>query len=262
MTGETLAEILSGEREPSSRAELHGALDTLLDAADADGGRLQEDAFWAFVASLAVGRGIAEGIRNAAIRHVARGGLPEDDPTKDRSSAERTARIVQWAESTARTVQWALLAAALRRLTASPGEIVPREFQASWFIAVADNIVSGKGVAGYGHNIDLLGLGTQRGSEDQTLRRAARQLLVGAVYFRAEQNGQKVACVLRELLPELPHRTWKDWVREVARTRGIPTKDVGKDVRAAVLEDGPRSPFNLSDERVKELMKDAWSPAG
>jgi hypothetical protein len=251
MNGETLAEILSGEREPLSRADLHAAFDTLLDAADADGGRLHEDAFWAFVASLAVGRGIAEGIRSAAAQHVARGGLP-DDPTQDRASAE----------STAHTVQWALLAAVLRRVTAFPGEIVPREFQASWFLAVADNIVSGMGVAGHGHHIDPLGLGTHRGNEDQTWRRTERQLLVGAVYFRAEQTGRTVASVLREFQPDLPHRTWKGWVREVARTRGIPTKDVGKEARAAVLEDGPRSPFNLSDERVKELMKDAWWPRG
>jgi hypothetical protein len=250
MTGETLAEILSGEQERPSRPDIHAALDTLLDAADADEGRLQEDAFWTFVASLAVGRGIAEGIRSTATRHVVRGGLP-NSPTQDPASAA----------STARTVQWALLAAVLRRVTCFPGSIVPREFQASWFLAVADNIVAGKGEAGHGHHIDLLGLGTQRGSEDQTMRRAARYLLVGAVYFRAEQTGWPVARVLRELLPNLPRDTWISWVKEVARTRGIPNKDVGKEARASVLEDGPRSPFNLSDDRARQLMKDAWWPA-
>lgn len=60
MTDETLAEILSGVRLKADRTDLHSALDTLLDDADAQGGRLDAPVFWGFLEALARGRGIAD----------------------------------------------------------------------------------------------------------------------------------------------------------------------------------------------------------
>lgn len=249
MTDETLAELLSGQHEPTSREELHAALDLLLDAADADGGRLDGPAFWAFVAELARGRGIADGIGAAAAQHISdAGGMPEiplDDP----------AGATEVGFASARMGQWAMLAALLRHVTAFPGEIVPREFKASMFAAAADNILTGRGEMGKGPHMDLLGLGTQKGAEWKAEARAAKRLLVGAVHFRAEQTGQSAAKVRAELLPDLPDRTWKDWTREVAKAKRLPVEKVGEEARAAARLEADPTPYNLSAADVARLSK-------
>lgn len=251
MMDDTLPEILSGHHAPESREELHGALDALLDAADADGGRLDGLAFWAFVASVARGRGVAEDLMDSAAHHIAKsGGLPEPDP-KDPAGVALAA---------ARMVQWATLASLLRHVTAFPGEIVPRDFQVAWFIATADNIVAGRGEVGKGPHIDLLGLETQRGVEWEAEGRAARRQLLGAVYFRAEQTGQKIAQVRRDMLPDVPDRTWKDWAREVATAKRVPVTQVGEDARAAARLEGNPTPYDLSPADVARLMRTAWRP--
>lgn len=250
MTGETLAEVLSGRHEPTSRGDLHAMLDDLLDAADVDGGRLDGPAFWAFVASVARGRGVAEDMLDSAVHHIAKGGgLPDADP-KDPAGVMAAARMEQWS----------MLAALLRRLTAFPGEIVPRELQATWFIAAADNIVAGRGEARLGPHMDLLGLGTQRGADWEAEGRAARRQLVGAVFFRAEQTGQKIAQVRRDLLPDVPDGTWKDWTREVAAAKRVAVRNVGDDARAAARLDGNPTPYDLSPADVARLMRTAWRP--
>lgn len=261
MTEETLAEVLSGLHEPTCREDLHRMLDDLLDATDADGGQMDGPAFWGFVAALARGHGIADQLRRAAARHMAdvgrhtggRDPLPED-LYKDPAEALATARMAQWA----------LLATLLRHVTAFPGEIVPRELQASWFIAVADNVLVGrgklgKGKSGGGYHMDLLGLGTQRQTEDKATQRAARRLLVGAVYFRAEQTGKAVDEVRGEMMPQLKRDTWQGWVREVAKTKRIPPSDVAKEPRyAATLSTERGQVYDLDDATVAELFEIAW----
>lgn len=251
MTDETLAEILSGRHEPASRADLHAALDDLLDAADADGGRLDGPAFWAFMAALARGRGIADEIAGTAARHIADAGALPDNPEQDPARALAATRMMQWA----------MLAALVRRVTAYPGEIMPKEFLQSWVIAVADNIVAGKGELRRGEHIDLMGLGTQRGAEWEAEVRAARRLLVVAVHLMAALLGQSVAKTRRQMLPDVPDRTWKDWQREVAKAKRVPVKEVGDDARAeAARPVGTLSPFNLSEADVAGLLRTAWRP--
>ncbi len=252
MTDETLAEILTGCHEPASREDLHAALDILLDAADVDGGRLDAPAFWAFVAALGRGRGIAEDIAAAAAEHLAEvGGLPEiplDDPARARDAGLAALGMVQWA----------MLSALLRRVTAFPGEIVPRAFKASMFVAAADNIVVGRGELGKGPHMDLLGLGTQKGADWQAEARAAKRLLVGAVHFKAEQTGQSVAKVRADMLPDLPDRTWKDWTRAVAKAKRVPVEKVGEEARAAARLGDNQSTYNLGAADVARLWQVAW----
>ena len=248
MTDETLAEILSGRHEPNSRANLHAALDVLLDAADVDGDRLDGPAFWTFVAALARGRGIADEIAGAAVQHMTDAGALPDKPEQDPARALAAAR----------TAQWAMLSALLRRVTAFPGEIVPEEFQRTWFIAAADNIVVGRGKLRKGPHMDLLGLGTQKGAEWKAEARAAKRLLVGAVYFRAEQTGQSAAKVRADMLPGVPDRTWKDWTREVAKAKRVPVKRAGDDARAAARLKGDPTPYDLNAADVERLTNTAW----
>lgn len=250
MTDVTLAEILSGLLEPNSREDLHVALDDLLDAADVDGGSMDGPAFWAFVAALARGRGIADEIAGAAVQHMTDAAALPDNPEQDPARALATARMAQWA----------MLSALLRRVAAFPGEVVPREMQASWFIAAADNIVAGRGNFGGGEHMDLLGLGTQRGAEWKAEARAARRLLVRAVHFRAEQTGQSAAKVREDMLPDVPDRTWKDWTREVAKAKRVPVNQVGDEARAAARQEGNPTPYNLSAADVARLLRTAWTP--
>lgn len=233
------AAILSERPDPAGRAMLHSALHDLLDAAATDGGRLDAVAFWGFVGQLARGRGIADEIADAAATNVAeRGGVPND-------LAEA------W-----RAAQWAMLSAALTRL-AGAGSILPTEFSAAAFRAVAVNVLSG---TGGGEVQDLLGFGTQRGTAENAEGRAARRLLVGVVYFRAERTGQSIAKTRAATLLNLPDRTWKDWTREVARAKRVPVPDVGLDARAAARGEAGTDPtiYDLDASAVQRLLAIAW----
>lgn len=237
-----LAAILSGGHAPAGRAALHSALDAILDAAATDGGRLDAAAFWGFVGELARGRGIADEIADAAAVHVTgHGGLPD-------------ALAEAW-----QAVQWAVLSAALTRLDGA-GSILPTEFSAAAFRAVADNVQSG---TGGGEAQDLLGLRTQRGTADNAEGRAARRLLVGAVFFRAEKTGKSVAATRRAILPpDLADGTWKDWTREVARTKRVAVPDVGQDARAAARGEAGTDPtvYDLDADAIARLLRVAWRP--
>lgn len=238
---EDISEVLSGIRIPAGREALHDALDSLLDAADQDGGRLDGPDFWIFMAALARGRGIADEIADAAAANVAdHGGLPA-------KAAEA------W-----RAAQWAMLSGLLNRLT-TVGEIMPKEFSAAAFRAVALNVlVGGRG----GEAQDLLGLGTQRGTPSEAEVRAAKRLLVGAVFFRAEQKGQSVAAARRVMLPDIPDATWKGWTRDVAAAKGVTVREVGKAARGAARgEDGTdRAVYDLDADEVARLLRMGWRP--
>lgn len=251
MSDETLAEILSGQHEPTGRAALHAMLDDLLDAAEEDGGtRLDASEFWTFVAKLARGRGIADDIAETAAQHIAEAAPGGAGGVAGEEQALAVARM--W--------QWAMLTALLRRVTGVPGEVVPRELQASWFIAAAHNIVVGRGKTGLGPHMDLLGLGTQRGAEWEAEGRTVKWLLVGAVYFRAEQSGQSLAKTRRALMPDLPKDTWDGWVKEVAKAKRVSPREVGEDARAAARGEGDPAPYDLSKEAVARMFKSAWRP--
>lgn len=244
MTNETLAEILTGQANPSDRADLHRDLDALLDAADEDGGPLDGPAFWSFVANMARGRGIADEIAAAANKHVAKAGIP-DNPA-----------------GAAKTVQWAILSAVLRRVTAFPGELVPKEFRASAFMAAADNIVTGNGEMGRGEHFDVLGLGTQRGSPDQAERRAAKRLLVSAVWLRAALNGgsdHEIGKARRELLrDQVSGDTFKGWVREVMKARRMTREELWAEVMDAARTPFPQRTFD--EAKIEDLLKTAHWP--
>lgn len=236
-----LAAILSGGPAPAGRAALHSALDDLLDAAATDGERLDAAVFWGFVGQLAQGRGISDEIADAAGAHfVGHGGLPDN-------LAEA------W-----RAVQWAMLSAALTRL-AGAGSILPTEFSAAAFRAVADNVLSGTGA---GEAQDLLGLGTQRGTADNAEGRAARRLLVGAIFYRAEKTGHSAAKTRRATLPDLPNETWKDWTREVAKAKRVDIRSVGDDARAAARGEAGTNPkvYDLDADAVARLVRVGWRP--
>lgn len=241
MSVASLADILSG-RGPASRADLHADLDALLDAADADGGRLDGPAYWAFVAQLAEGRGVAEDMDEGAAAAIAINGPLPDDPA------------AAW-----RSCQWAYLSALLTRISTIPGAIMPDDFAVTAWRAVAHNALS-DGKMG-GEYMDLMGLGTQRGTELKAIERAVRRMLVGIVYYRAERDGKFVAKVRRDILPEaLTKETWRGWVREVARAKQVDPKQVGADARAAANGHADSAPYDFGSNAIAAFIRLGWHP--
>ncbi|TPL53355.1 hypothetical protein FJ937_08350 [Mesorhizobium sp. B2-4-4] len=235
-----LADMLAGGAA-TARGELHAQLDALLDAADADGGRLDAAEFWSFVASVAEGRGIADEIEDAAVSVVAGGGAPTE-PVK-----------------LFRDIQFAVLFHLLGRLQSVGDAILPASFRPAAFRAVMLNLISPDG----GTHPDILGLGSTRAGEGALYRAARRQLLM-AVYVRAEKDGISLAEARRRVLPEPAHdlsfgRTWQGWQREVAKAKGVSIDRLGDDARAAVHSAGP-SPYELDRETVDTLWRWAWRP--
>jgi len=247
MTDETLGQILSGHRDPVSVSDLQSAFSALLADAEAHGGQLDPTRFWAFVTDLARGRGIADEIERAAIRLAAER-LPEVERSTAGEKETAEAQMVFW-----KRMQWAYLSALLTRA----GNLLPADFFAGAFKGVADNVLSGgRG----GENMDLLGLGTQRGTEYDAYVRAARHQLVLAVKYRAALEGISETKAREALLPEIAPRTWAGWKREVARARGVPVKDVGRDAIAAAQGDGNPFFYALDADQIARLMKVGWRP--
>lgn len=241
MTDETLAEILSGEQQQVSPTDLVEDLDTLLADAEANSGRLDPLLFWAFVSQLAKGRGIAEDI-GAAAGSMQIGEAPFPGGL-----------IGVW-----RAGQWALLSALLTRIGLYPGELMPRAFSPSAFRSVAANVLDGKRG---GERFDLLGLGTQRGTKGKAAIRAYQSLLFELVHYRAEKTGKSAEEIRSTLMPNLPRRTWQDWTRQVARTKGVPVQDAGANARATARGETGQDDFMLmSDADIADLLKLAWQP--
>ncbi len=244
MANETLGEILSGQLDQRKRAYLHTMLDEMLDAADAHDGRLDPPAFWLMVAELARGRGIAEELEWLAAVLIA-------------NHAGRTLDLSRNPIDGWRVWQWAFLSALLANMSALPGRVLPREFSAVAFRAVAENSMRGSKES---ELPDLMGLGTQRGSEWEGGLRTIRGLLVLTVYYRAEQRGKTVKAVREPMLPDLPYRTWQDWQRELSQTMRKPVTDIGDGARAAARGEADPTPYRMDDHAVGRLMQLAYRP--
>lgn len=254
MTDETLAEILSGVWLKADRADLHAALDTLLDDADAQGGRLDAPAFWGFVASLAQGRGVADEMEEAAASMVAK------------ATAGKVTRVPDNPQAPWKAAQWAVLFHLLKRLRAFGYDLLPRSFLPVAFQAVAVNIVRADSL-----HPDLLGLGTARGKQ-RPQARAAQQLLVGAVLYRKSRDGITEDEARHRVLPpegrpgpnEIDgggfRRTWRDWKKRTAKVKGVPVERVGEDAEAAARSEAPSDVYELDTATVEKLWRVAHMP--
>lgn len=238
MSGNEFAGILTGTSADPARADLHAALDLLLDDAAQRGGALDAPAFWGFVASLAAGRGIADEIEAAAVAMVA----AHDAPAAPEALWPR--------------MQWAMLFHLLKRLTAFNVGPVPEGFSALAFSALAANMESPKP----GIHPDVFGLATTRGGEGP-LRRAARHQLVLAVYFRAERDRQSLIVARNAMLPLISTETWKFWQREVAEAKGRPTRQIGAEARAAARGERDAAIYDLDAAAIDELWRLGWLPS-
>jgi hypothetical protein len=171
------------------REDLHAALDALLDAADADVGRLESDAFWAFAAMLASGRGIAVGLHEDGLEAVR---ATPDSPLNTRNERQTRAYHI------------ALTAALLARVGRLPGQgsILPANYQHG--VVIQDLLWMLGGNAGTGEADPQL-LTSGRGGIGG-LRRAARRRLVGVVRWRMGATGKTRAQVWDDLMGDRDER--------------------------------------------------------
>lgn len=185
----------------NSREDLHAALDALLDAADADGGRLDVPAFWTFVADVARGRGITEELHD--------GGMKEAQLAEDRLSPqgehppERQDRI-------RRAYNLAILRQLLFNV-ANPEarSVLPPAFAAMALGGDLSAMLDGKYGTGNGRPQFLYS--AWRGNN--YLAEAAQHRFVHAVMYEAGRRG----CDPKSLLSEfgarnLKAKTWADWL--------------------------------------------------
>lgn len=188
----------------NSREELLAALDALLDAADANGGRLDADGFWSFAAMLATGRGIAEGLHEAGMEALR---ATPDSPLNTRN--ER-----QW-----RAYHIGLTAALLAGAGRLPGQgsILPANYLHG--VVIQDLLWMLGGAAGTGEAAPQF-LATSKGG-DAGLRRAARQRLVGAVRWRMGATGKTRAQVWEDLMGHRADKITIDrWQRQFGGAEG------------------------------------------
>lgn len=168
---------------PFDRAALHDALDTMLDRADTEGGRLEADAFWTFATMLAQGRGLTEGLHLAGIEAVR--GLPKS-PSKTLTDRQRRAYHI------------GLLAHLLIGLGRLPGQgsILPENFKHGVVAHDLKGMLGGPGAMGEG-DPQILSSG-KRG--EIGLRREARRRLVGVVRWRMGAAGATRDAVWTDLM--------------------------------------------------------------
>ena len=165
----------------NSREDLHAALDALLDAADADGGQIDTDGFWAFAAMLATGRGITLGLHEDGLEAVR---ATPDKPAIDMDARQGRAYHI---------AVTAHLLAAIGRLPGQ-GSILPANYNHG--AVIQDLLWMLGGSAGAGEPSVL----KSNGGGKEGLRRAARRRLVGVVRWRMGATGKTRAEVWDDLM--------------------------------------------------------------
>ena len=203
--------------QPLSRDGLHAALDALLDAADADAGRLHPDAFWEFVAMITFGRGITEGLHGAGLEALS--AVP-GSPAASRNERET------------RAYHLGLLIQLLMDLGRLPGEasVLPANFQHG--VIVADMLGMLAGPGGLGEGAPQILTSAKKGWAQ--MRRFARRSLVGVVRWRMGKTGKTREEVWFDLMGnEASKATLDDWQAEAGGPHGNLCRDAFEAGRAS-----------------------------
>ncbi len=185
----------------NNREDLHAALDALLDAADADGGRLDAPAYWNFVADVARGRGITEDLHD--------GGMKEAQLAEDRLSPqgehppERQDRI-------RRAYNLAILRQLLFNV-ANPEarSVLPPAFAAMTLCGDVSAMLGGAN--GTGNGWPQLLYSAWKGNN--YLAETAQHRFVHAVMYEAGRRGSDPKSLLSQFgARNLKAKTWAEWL--------------------------------------------------
>ena len=247
----TLGEILSGEFQPRERTDLEDGLRRLLDDAAANGGQLDPEGYWKFVADLARGRGIAKELETAAFAAVIKNEPPSDEPPGQFKPDDPSEF---W-----RRCQAATLFHLLRRIAGDQKHILPESFRSFVWENIAWNLMGEK--AG---RMDLMRLNTA-GGDERALRRTARAMLVLAVLYRKAREGIRENEARERVLPTPGHprkdnidgsgfdRTWRDWKADTAAFMGTSFEQLQEEAERAARGEIWWGPFDLQPNKVDEL---------
>jgi hypothetical protein len=227
---------------PIPRAELHTMLDDLLDVAEANGGHVTPDSLRAFLAGVAQGRGVDDHLHEAGIKAL------QAVPQSPRNTFN---------ERQSRAYHIGVLRQLLLVLGGIPGQAspLPGNFNHGALCGDLTAMLGGKGATGAGAPQILT---SARKGQDQ-LKKFARSVLVGAVYFEAERSQRSLPDVFGELLhPDFPERTWQGWVRKTAEAQGIRPDEVSIAPRSAARGNGDPSHYILDAGPRAALLELAW----
>ncbi|WP_156209664.1 hypothetical protein [Pseudorhodobacter wandonensis] len=184
------------------------ALDAILDAADANGGRLDADAFWTFVAGLAQGRGITDGLHYAGLEAVQDVPSKTQNPQKAKSKRERRAYHI------------GVLAQLLMDVGRMPGQgsLLPGSFQHG--VVAHDLLGMQEGPDGVGRGDPQILTSGRKGIAK--IRQAARFRLVGVVFWRVGRTGQTQEAVWNDLMGEgdAEKSRLDRWLKEFGGAKG------------------------------------------
>lgn len=193
-----------------SDRELLARLEGLLHNADPETGAIDKDEFWQFIAALALGRGIAEGLHTAGGEAVAR-----VNPSPAKSFNERQGRAYHIG----------LLEQLLLDVGRSGGpSILPGNFKDG--AVVADLLMMQGGKSGTGTGKPQMLYSDKAGLGD--MRRHARSVWVLAICYRAARDAVSLASLHKG---PLPGKTWRGWKDEVDNETLAAATEAGKQAR-------------------------------
>lgn len=219
----------------AKRADLHNHLNRLLDAADADGGRLDMDDFWHFVAALAQGRGITEALHSDGLEGVC------NTPNSPANTLEQRKRRAYHIAVTAH-----LLAAAGR--LPGQGSILPPGYNHG--VVVHDLLGMLGGNTGQGEADPQILTSMKKGKAG--LRRAAQRRLVGVVYWRMGRTGKTRAEIWDDLMGLDAEKSKIDrWQREC----GGPDGWLCQTALAAGKADQRGKSWDASNEELADVIR-------
>lgn len=214
-----------------SNDRLHQMLDDLLSDA-APTGALESDKFWHFMAAVARGRGITETLHASGLQWA-----DKAPPSPKKSLPHRQFRAYHIG----------LLAQLLMDAGRMGGaSVLPGNFNHSLIASDLISMLGGKGGLG---EADPLILTSGRGGK-ATIRRHARNRVVGAILWRAEHSKKSVAAVRASYLPDVVKTTWDSWMKEAKEYGGNVVEDAKKAGRAGDVS----SPYAVTDDKLRRLV--------
>jgi hypothetical protein len=222
---------------PLDRDELRSRLEKLLDDAEHAGGKLDPKAFWRFVAALARGRGIDDGLHEEALDEVLK------VPASPASS---------YGKRQARAYHLRLLA----RLIHEMGEasLLPANFKYGAVAHDLDSMLGGPG--GLGKGTPQILYSGREGTD--ALRAAARRALAGLVEWRRGATGRSREEIWEEIMgPDADISTCKRWLRELG-----PGADEAYAAGKAKDTSSPYARDEGDEEHIRQLVDLARSGQG